>query len=209
MDRKQMISSVVFFGALWGILEATLGYALQFLPNLISGSVMFPIGAGILYLAYRQTGSPRAMFTVALIAASIRGVNFFMPGLLPIRTYNPMIAIVLQGLAFYAVLPILERKAPWTQLGGLVAASLLWRWAFLGNISINNALTGFEFPQLASLSSMLSFGLSQALLGGVLAFGLYRLVRLMLARASLVHRIPPQLSASLFALALFLTYVTT
>ena len=59
MDKKKALklaAQIVFFGALWGITEATLGFLLHFLPPTIAGIVMFPIAVLILVKAYKATG---------------------------------------------------------------------------------------------------------------------------------------------------------
>ena len=99
-QNKSIWVYVLFFGAIWGILEATLGYALKFLPPLVSGSVMFPIAATLMVVTYQNTKSKSTMIYVAAIAASIKAINLFMPGLPPIKTYNPMVAMMLQSKAW-------------------------------------------------------------------------------------------------------------
>ncbi len=170
--NKSVGITILFFGAIWGILEATLGHVLQFLPPLVSGSVMFPIAASLMYLAYNNTKSRSSMIYVAAIAATIKAINFFMPGLPPIKTYNPMIAIMLQSVAMVVILPLIKKESLVYKMSGIALIGISWRLLFLGNIAINNALTGFNFTQLASSASMLNFvvylGLMEALILGVI-----------------------------------------
>ena len=70
-NKKSIWVYIIFFGSIWGILEATLGYALHFLPALIAGSVMFPIGATLMMMTLNQTKSKEAMILVAAVAAAI------------------------------------------------------------------------------------------------------------------------------------------
>ena len=154
---RSLLINAIFFGALWGLLEASLGYALHFLPQLISGSVMFPLGAIVMYWAYRNTGRKRTILFVAMLAASIKAINFFMPGLLPIKTYNPMISIMLQALLVICFSYMYETKKFVVKPIAILAVSFGWRALFIANISFNNALTGFVFPQLASASATLGF----------------------------------------------------
>ena len=179
--KKQHISVIIFFGALWGLLEATLGYILQFLPPLISGSIMFPIGATILIYVYKNTENKSSILWVSLIAASIKAINFLMPGLPPIKTYNPMIAIMLQSIAMIAILPLFNQKPLGLKILSLGIASLLWRGLFIINISINHALTQFPFPQLVSNTKIIEFivlyGLMGALFVGLIFGILYMLNR--------------------------------
>ncbi len=49
MNKKELWTTIVFFGGLWGgLLEATLGYVLHLVPAYISGIIMFPIALGLL-----------------------------------------------------------------------------------------------------------------------------------------------------------------
>jgi hypothetical protein len=204
-NNKTVLFSVIFFGSIWGILEATLGYALHFLPVLISGSIMFPIAATIMVMTFHQTKSRSAMIYVALIAASIKSVNFFMPGLLPIKTYNPMISIMLQSLVIYAVLPMVEKKSFAVQMLGLGIVSLSWRALFIMNIAINNVLTGFMFNQLASSSTIISFIVISGLIEMAILIGLAAIRQL--TKDKIQFSIKPHwaLSLSMFIFAVVLT----
>lgn len=157
MKKKTLLTNVILFGALWGLLEASLGYALQFLPPLFSGSIMFPIAGIMMYWAYRNTDSKASIVYVALIAASIKALNFFMPGLPPIKTYNPMIAIMIQSLVMVVVTSLVERNHHAYGFLGVGLVAVLWRTLFIVNITINHALTSFPFQQLASPQSILTF----------------------------------------------------
>ncbi len=173
--NKSVWVYILFFGAVWGILEATLGYVLQFLPPLVSGSVMFPIAAMLMIVTYQNTKSKSAMIYVAAIAATIKAVNFFLPGLPPIKTYNPMIAIMLQSIVMVIFIPLIEKKPILVKAAGIALVGFSWRTLFLANISINHALTGFNFPQLANTSSMLNLvvylGLMEAVILGAMYLG--------------------------------------
>ncbi|PKK98184.1 MAG: hypothetical protein CVV57_07935 [Tenericutes bacterium HGW-Tenericutes-2] len=206
-QNKGVFTYIIFFGALWGILEATLGYLLQFLPPLVSGSVMFPIAATLMILTYNHTKSKSAMIYVAMIAATIKSVNFFMPGLLPIKTYNPMISIMLQSLVMVLIIPLFQKKNVFSILAGLVVIGFSWRLLFLGNIAINHALTGFQFVQLQSLSNMIQFvflyGIIESL---VLALSL-SIMLLTKQRFNFIFKPSMILSISSFAIAILLNVI--
>ncbi len=196
---------VLFFGAIWGILEATLGYALQFLPPLVSGSVMFPIAATLMIITYQNTKSKSAMIYVAAIAATIKAINFFMPGLPAIKTYNPMIAMMLQSVVLVVFIPLIKKKSILAVASGIAVLGFSWRVLFLGNIAINHALTNFQFSQLASVSSMVQFvillGLMEALVLGVI-----HIVHLVLnQKLALSFKPNVILSLSTFVFAVLLT----
>jgi hypothetical protein len=196
---------VLFFGAIWGILEATLGYVLQFLPPLVSGSVMFPIAATLMLITYQNTKSRSAMVYVALIAASIKAINLFMPGLPAIKTYNPMIAIMLQSMVLVVFIPLLKKNSIPAVVTGIAVVGFSWRLLFLGNIAINNALTGFQFSQLASLSNMLDFVVMLGLIEAII-LGFIHIIRLGInQKVSLVFKPNAILSLSTFIFAVILT----
>jgi hypothetical protein len=170
--RKQL-STLLFFGSIWGLLEATLGYALHFLPILISGSIMFPLAAIILMMAEKKLKSPWSLMWIGLIAASIKSINFLMPGLLPIKTYNPMIAIMIQSLVMVGVVFIAKKSPQGITILALGLVSFLWRGLFLVNNVINHQLTGFNFPQLASMDATIEFMWVYGSMGALFLIVLY------------------------------------
>lgn len=180
-NKRSIFVYVLFFGAIWGILEATLGYVLHFLPALVAGSIMFPIGALIMMMTLGQTKSKSAMILVAAVAASIKAVNFFMPGLPIIKTYNPMIAIMLQSLVLYAIVPMMEKKPLTVKLIGITLVSISWRLFFVLNLVINTSLTGIVMRQLATTNTIISFVLISGLVDAAILAG-------MMGLRGLVHK---------------------
>lgn len=157
MNKKRVILNVIFFGAIWGILEATLGYVLHWMPNMIQGGIMFPIGAILMFWAYRNTNSKTAIIYVGLIAAMIKAVNFLMPYPMALKIYNPMISIMIQALVIFATVLVFEKKTFPVQVGAAMLSSLVWRSLFIVNQVINRAIIGETHDQLASSDALLSF----------------------------------------------------
>jgi len=157
ISKKSVLFTVIFFGAIWGILEATLGYGLHYLPDFISGGVMFPIGAALMFWAYRNTQKRSSVLYVAMIAAAIKAVNFLIPGAFALKIYNPMIAIMLQSVVVFAAVSLFEKKSMPVQLTAVAGTSLVWRSLFIVNQYINHAITGFNHGQLASVTTLLTF----------------------------------------------------
>jgi len=204
--NKNIILTTIFFGAIWGILEASLGYLLQFLPPLVSGSIMFPIGATILTITYLNTKSKQSIIWVGVIAATIKSINFFMPGLLPIKTYNPMIAIMLQSLVMVGVCYLIDLKKVSYNILGLAAASILWRVLFYVNITINHTLTGFRFPQLVSQTATFEFIFTYGILGSLFAIVLYGITLLINMNFVILYRPKIYVSVAMLILAFTLTF---
>ncbi|PKM70668.1 MAG: hypothetical protein CVU93_00910 [Firmicutes bacterium HGW-Firmicutes-18] len=130
-----------------------------------------------------------------------------MPGLLPIKTYNPMISIMLQSLVMVLIIPLFQKKNVFSILAGLVVIGFSWRLLFLGNIAINHALTGFQFVQLQSLSNMIQFvflyGIIESL---VLALSL-SIMLLTKQRFNFIFKPSMILSISSFAIAILLNVI--
>ena len=130
--RKYFLT-LLFWGAVWGICEATAGYALHLaavaLPGL-PGALMFPIGFLCMHRAQAATGEVKAPLYIAFIAASLKLADFLVPGHDLIRVLNPAASIVLEGLAVTVVLAL--RKAPASVAGYpyALAMGVLWRALF-------------------------------------------------------------------------------
>ncbi len=202
MNKKTVIANIIFFGALWGLLEASLGHVLHFLPVLISGSIMFPIGAMLMYWAYRNTNSKKALIFIGLIAISIKTVNFFMPGLPPIKTYNPMISIMIQSLTLIGALAIVDKKSIHWHIFAILMVGIMWRSLFIANISINHALTNYPFPQLTSNTTTLTFIFINGVIESAIIGLVYLINRLLQKKISFAFKPNWLISISTYVVAL-------
>jgi len=97
-NRKMVITGVLLYGGLWGLLEATVGYGLHLLPSGFSGMIMFPIGFYCMYNAYKISHHRSAIFYTAIIAASIKLIDLFLPAHSPMSVINPAVSILLESL---------------------------------------------------------------------------------------------------------------
>jgi len=206
MKNKHVIWVIIMFGAIWGILEATLGHVLQFLPPYVSGAVMFPIAASLLIIAHKNTMSLSSLIWIGLIAASVKAVNFLMPGLPAVKTYNPMIAIIMQSAVMAGAIAISSKVTMPEKFAIVMGASVLWRGLFVGNVYVNKMITGFNFPQIASADAVLSFVIIDGLIAGVvLAAAVYGL-EVLFKRWNPVLRIGPALAVPMLVIAGVLTW---
>ena len=204
--NKNIWKTKLFFGALWGIIEATLGYALQFLPPWVSGSVMFPIASALMIYVYLQTKSKSSVLMLGVIAASIKSINFFMPGLLPIKTYNPMISIMLQSMVMVGVTYVIDKQKVSLTLVSVALASFLWRAFFFANIQINHAITGFKFPQMKSSAATIEFLFTFGMIGAIFSILTYGIIVLLKMNFKLNFQPKMYVSLATFILAIVLTY---
>jgi len=208
MNKKlALLSTIVFFGALWGVLEATLGYVLHLIPvPFLAGSIMFPLATLVLLYAYKHTQSRKALLAVGVIAASIKALNFFMPmnhwGII-----NPMISIVLESLMVVALANFLVSRNLTKQALGFLTASVAWRGAYLVWFAVQFAATGFLAEQIGSFGNVLTFAVFQGLFSGALAFALYKGFELLETRSALSLRIHPLGATFMLTLATVLTVI--
>ena len=204
--RLEFVAKIVFFGALWGLVEATLGYALHILPALIAGSIMFPIVMVILYQAYKSLDSRKAILFVGFVAILIKSSNLLLPFLFPAKTINPMIAMFIQSLLAFAFIPNLSSSSIVKKIAILTGISLTWRLGMIGYYAINYSLTSFLDFRIANFDSALAFVVFEGLISGAFAIILvigYEKFKLLDRVKTL--RINPILSTVALALALFFT----
>lgn len=130
--KKWMVVSV-FWGALWGFSEATLGYLAHMvllIPG-IAGFVMFPIGFYFMTRAYRETGKAGILFTTAAVAASVKLLDLFLPGLPPIKTINPALCILMEAVVTVVLFKAVNFDLQKIRFRDAFAAAAGWRIAFL------------------------------------------------------------------------------
>lgn len=93
------LKTVIFWGALWGILEATLGWLLHLVHFKGEVLVLYPFGLMCMMMAARQSGQISAAIKVAAVASLVKLINLFMLPSVPVyHVTNPAIAIFLEGL---------------------------------------------------------------------------------------------------------------
>lgn len=91
-------SLLVCLGALWGLVEATLGWGLHFMHVAGKGKILFLIGLVIMIYGIRRTAKPYAAITIAGVAALIKLSNLVFPAHYLFRSvFNPFMYILLEG----------------------------------------------------------------------------------------------------------------
>jgi hypothetical protein len=138
-NEKRLIDvlrSAVFFGGIWGFLEATLGYLLHLIPIVLpapslSGALLFPVGFALMYGAFVSSGSISAVPLTAIVAAAVKTASLALPFVSFPFVRNPVLAILAEGLVSFAALGLFcfRSKAWFVPLG--LGMSLAWRGIFL------------------------------------------------------------------------------
>jgi len=134
-DVKKNFWLVLFYGATWGLIEATLGHLLHFITTLtfvpVSGLIMFPIGFYLMMRAFKETNSTATIFQVGAVAASIKLFDFLAPFLPPEHVLHPATAILLEASAVFAFVKISKTATILNRFATATAVSLAWRLCFL------------------------------------------------------------------------------
>ena len=104
---------VLFFGSLWGVVEALFGGLLHvILPPTYQGKIMIALAMALMAIAVRQTRKPWIPFGMALIAAPLKlfsAVVFSLPVSAP-AILNPVFSILAQGAAFALLAMVVEGR---------------------------------------------------------------------------------------------------
>ena len=133
MSKKQnilnMLFSVLLFGGLWGLNEATLGTLLHmpFVHRtmfLSATTILVPIAFALMGACYKRTNTFRCCFYMGILAASMKAISCLIFKM----SFNPCYYILIESLAMgVAVLIIRPKKMiSFTGLGTMIIASTLY-----------------------------------------------------------------------------------
>jgi hypothetical protein len=130
---KEILTISLFWGSLWGIAEATLGYLVHLVTIIpgIAGFIMFPIGFYFMTRAYRESGKAISLFSTSAAAAAIKLVDLFLPGPGPIVTINPALAILMEGAVLMVIYKVLRENQRVFRFRESLLAAAGWRAAFI------------------------------------------------------------------------------
>ncbi len=168
MDKK--VSSVIFWGAAWGITEATLGYVLHAFELRIGWLFWFPIAFFFLERVYHHIGSAGAVFYSAIIASVIKLVDLLLPTRIDL-VINPAISILLEGLVVFAYLKVKEENKDHTGIsfGQTLTISVGWRILYALYILLMPT-SFFNLSPLKSLETLLRFFLLEGTVNSLIVY---------------------------------------
>jgi hypothetical protein len=141
--RVSLIWISLFYGSLWGIAEAVLGYLLNLLPPGISGFVMFPVGCFFMNRAYRKSGRAGAIFYAGAVASAIKLADLLIPGIVVLRVATPAVCILFEAMLMAAVYGLFAARAKGALYAGILAAGVGWRALY---VLFTFCLTFFAIP---------------------------------------------------------------
>lgn len=164
---KKQIETVLFWGSLWGLEEATLGHVLHLLPVNIGWLFWFPLAYLFMFLTYQKTGKVTAVLWTAAMASSIKLIDL----LLPIRidkVINPAVSILLEGAAVFLLIKVIRPRTLTGKSRFLIpfASSLVYQLFYMIYISIV-PLFFTAIPAVTNVSTYLNYGL-HGLVNGIM-----------------------------------------
>jgi hypothetical protein len=131
-----VLAPILFYGGLWGIAEATLGYLLHLAAQVTllsspSGLIMFPIGLLFMVAAVRAAGRPSAAFATAVVTAGIKLSSLALPTVSLRFVVSPALAILAEGAVVFLLLGATDLRPNRLLPAKALAASVAWRGLFL------------------------------------------------------------------------------
>lgn len=194
---KGNTSRYLFYGALWGLLEATIGYFMHLFMVPFTGFVMFPIGAYFMGRATLETKEKKGAMYVALTAATIKLINLWMPNIALIKVFNPVVAILLQGVAVSVFLGLKKEKTFLSAFN----SSLIWRVIFIGLVFLEGSM-GYTVRLLnAGTMEILRYLTLDTLINSLLIVGMFKWSPMTL------RKIKPSVAYLTFAVAISINLI--
>lgn len=139
---KKQGAEILFWGSIWGLMEATLGYVLHglaiALPGL-PGFILFPVAVWIMRQAIDSTGRKDIVLQMSVIAASLKLMDFLVIGNDPIRILNPALSILMEGAAVSVVIALTTKMS----LAKTFLMGFIWRGTFLAYMVL---ISSFGLP---------------------------------------------------------------
>lgn len=201
------LSIVLVWGAIWGIIEATIGNALHLLPFRVpTGSVLFPIGYFCMQKAFNETGDIKSMVLTAGTAAFVKLINLFSPVTPVIKVINPASCVLLEGLAVAIVFTIYKYKNSDIGLKQSLIMSSSWRigyYILCFAVFIPLALT--EVSEVITPNRFVEFFIVNGLVNSMIIYAYGKIASRPKKASRIKYNLP--LSALMLFLAVLVTWV--
>lgn len=206
-EGLRYISIILVWGAIWGIIEATIGNVLHMLPFRVpTGSILFPIGYFCMQKSFNETEDIKSMFFTASIAASIKLINLFSPMIPVIKVINPATCVLLEGLAVAVVFTIYKYKDSDIGFKQSMIMSSSWRIGYyILSFAIFIPLKMMEASSILGLGRFVEFFIINGLVNSMIIYAYGKIVSRSKRISRFKYNLP--ISASLFLLAVLVTWI--
>lgn len=204
---RHVIKTALFWGSLWGILEATLGYILHWIPVPgLAGAVLFPAGLYFLIQAFRGCPQYNALFLTALTAASVKCVNLLFPLDTLFRVINPALAVLSQALAVIVFFALFPGRSLTYKTNRVWITAFFWKPIYVIPVFLFGLFLPIKSFFDLGTGYLFRFFIIENMIGAILIYGLIRLNVYSRGTGSALKRIPSYVSGLLFAAALVLEW---
>lgn len=189
-ERKfnlKTVLTILFWGALWGIVEATLGTLLH-LPGFeetglffSSSAIIVPIAYCLMANCYKRTESFYAVYLMGVVAGLIKLTVAFVIGF-TIYVYFPAMYIVLEALAMGTALAVFRPKNVLSlkTFVAIVVANTVYQFVYLCVRSLTSAsvfasMEAFNKTGVKYLFTLNGLAIIYTLIVGSMAYGVTKL----------------------------------
>lgn len=170
------ISAIIFWGAVWGLVEATLGYVLHLFSISIGWLFWFPLAFYFMNKVYKRTNSITSILFTSFVAASIKLVDFLLPTRID-KIVNPAVSILLEGLIVFALFKVIEYKKDFFRFKYLetIAVSIGWRVLYVVYILLMPAAF-FNISPLRAIDPFLRFFILESIMNSFIIFAYIKII---------------------------------
>lgn len=168
--QRQAILAPLFWGALWGITEATFGHLLHIIkiPGL-AGAFMFPIAVFFMIKVYSITGRLSSVLFTSYAAASLKFIDILISPHDLFAVLNPMLSILCESFVLVLFLKA-WRKKMFSKLIPVFTLVLGWKSIyFLMLVVLGHLYEVSSFLNLG-LTRYLNFFIGESLISGLMIY---------------------------------------
>lgn len=178
IETKKMyyvVLSIAFWGAAWGIFEATVGYLLHLINFGYSWLIWGPAACFFMANVYRKTGRISSIVFVGVLCASIKMLNFLLPVSID-KVINPAISILLEALSLagtvFAAKSLFKERRESLIIKALIALGMNTVWRLLYSLYLFVLVPVWirDISVISSASNAITFLITQNLFTSVLLF---------------------------------------
>lgn len=199
METREELKGYSFFltimtwGALWGIFEATVGYLLHLFEIKISWLLWYPVACFFMANVYRRTRRRSSVLYIGVMCASIKLLNLLTPVRID-KVVNPAISIVFEALSMYAVMMALHhflgetQKKPRIKALGALAMNTGWRLLFIVYLFLLVPDWIRDISVISDMSKFVPFFVTQNIATSFVLFIGYQNIQFIYKRMAVIER---------------------
>jgi hypothetical protein len=188
INQRKILWISLFWGALWGLAEATVGHFLHWIsvPG-IAGFVMFPIGLVFMVQAFKHSGKVSVIFFTALVAANVKLIDLFLPAHSLFAVTNPAVAILCESLAVMLAFSLKGSRRVLSSLSHVWGIAFIWRLVYAAStFALGSIFPIQSFTEMGS-SHIFRFFLLDSLANAILILAVINTLKI--SPPSIIHHI--------------------